>query len=263
MLESPVRSKHPQSPPTKSPSSLWQRSNKKLAAVVLLCSLGSLGWIALSNPDRSRSQRQSEVSSLVELRSLAPATRADRLQSIVSAEASRNLSTIQGKDYYRARYLLAVDLIQQGNGKQALPYLRGLEDDYPLLQPQIIFQTARAYRQDGQDSAAQKTLSYLIKTYPQHPLTANALTLIEAEKPLQEAKIISQFPYHPLARKIAGDRLKQNPDNFDLLLLQAKYIRGEAANLWRDRLVLEYPAKLSSQDWETIADGYWEAEGPP
>ena len=232
---------------------------KKIIAVVLLC---SLGWAALrsQSPPSSPTDGQNQESSLVNLRSLTPTERESQLKFLITSQEPQNLSADRLQDYYRARYLLAVDLIQQGQGKQALNYLRGLGKDYPLLRPQILFKTAQAYQQNNQSRAAQKTLNYLLQSYPQHPLTANALLLLEQDKSLTQTKIIRQFPYHPLAQKIARQRLAENPDQFDLLLLLAKYSRDPKQNAIRDRLVLEYPSKLTPDDWEMIADGYWRAE---
>jgi soluble lytic murein transglycosylase len=61
-------------------------------------------------------------------------------------------------------------------------------------------------------------------------------------------------------KKFARQRLRQNPDQFQLLLLLAKYSRDLNLNPIRDRLVLEYPDQLTPEDWEAIADGYWNAE---
>ena len=280
MLESPVRSQnpkpkpnpkskdsHPRHPqqaslrakPTK-PQVLFLRylRYRKIIPIVLLCSLGWAAFRSQSPP--STTDGSNRESSLVNLRSLTPTARESQLKFLVSNQEPRKLSSNQLQDYYRARYLLAVDLIQQGQRKQALTYLRGLGKNYPLLRPHILFKTAQAYQQNKQSKAARKTLNYLIKTYPNHPLTANALFLIKQDKPLEQTKIIKQFPYHPLAQKIARQRLAKNPDRFDLLLLLAKYSRDPQQNSIRDRLVLEYPAKLTPDDWEMIADGYWQTE---
>ena len=254
MLESPVRPKQSQFP-TKNPRPPFGK-HLKLIVLVLMC---SLGWFVLRscNFGTSESQQHSrKSSSLIHLRSLAPTARQSQLLSLIDQQ-SRGLSPQQLRDRHRAHYLLAADLIQQGKGKQALKYLQGLGKDYPLLRPQILFKIAQAYQQDNQPQAAQKTLRYLIKTYPQAPISANALALLTPDKSLQSAKLISQFPYHPITHKIARQRLSQNPDQYQLLLLLAKYSRAQDLNPIRDRLVLEYPAKLTPDDWQAIADGYW------
>jgi soluble lytic murein transglycosylase len=264
MLEShlqPTQSKHKHRR-NRAKALLWK--NKRL---ILLIALSSFGWFIWHNQDSwfSQSGQQQEQihksSSLVTLRSLVPNQRAGQLKQLASTqEVSRDLSPESLQDRYRARYLLASDLIQQDQGKLALTYLQGLGQDYPVLRPQILFKTAQAYQQTNQEAAAQKTLRYLIKTYPRSPLTANALSLLNQPQSQLESRLINNFPYHPLSHKIAHQGLRQNPDRFQLLLLLAKYSRDLNLNTIRDRLVLEYPDQLTPEDWEAIANGYWNAE---
>ena len=260
MLESRVQSKktHKLQPLKSTAQALFLRP-KKLAILALLCSLGWLAWRNLDARSIKSKPKDTESSALITLRSQAPASRASRLEIIVTNQ-DRNLSSDRLQERYRAQYLLAADLIQQEKGQQALSYLRGLGENYPLLRPQILFKIAQAYQQNKQETAAQRTLKFLLETYPAHPLSANALSLLSENKALHETRIIEQFPFHPIAHKIARQRLKKNPDQFQLLLLLAKYSRGSALNPVRDRLVLEYPAQLNQEDWEAIGDGYWSAE---
>ena len=230
-------------------------TNKKLVVLVLI---GSLGWLIWHNQHRIQSgQKVARISPLVTLRSLSHSARESQLERLAS---SKQTSHARLGDRYRARYLLACDLIGQQQGELALTYLQGLSEDYPLLRPQINFKTALAYQQSGREKTARETLEDLIETYPNHPLTANALLLLDDDQSQHEARLIREFPYHPLTQKLARQRLQQNPDQFDLLLLLAKYSRASDLDPIRDRLVLEYPAELTPEDWEAIADGYWRSE---
>ena len=231
--------------------------NLKLIIFILVFGLSWLIW-HYRQLSPLRTIQQPQTSSLVGLRSLSSTERSERLKSLASIE-KRNLSPDRLQEVHRARYLLAVDLIGQGQSEQALTYLQQLKDEYSLLRPQIMFNMALAYRQNKQEKAARKTLEDLIETYPDSPLVANALLMLP-DKSQSEATLIKEFPYHPLTHKIARQRLRQDPDRFELLLLLAKYSRNSDLNSIRDRLVLEYPAKLTSSDWEAIADGYWRSE---
>ena len=259
MLESHVRSKQPSSKSKRNYFKLFFQKKSKLLVVLVVCSLGWLTWRYLDRRATSSSQLESANSSLAARRLLNDSTATSQLQQLAEMEASR-MSSEKRQDTYRARYLLAVKLIQQRQGKQAITYLKGLADDYPLVRPQILFKTAQAYKQSNQPQAARRILTELIKTYPQHPLTANALVLLEENEELRESQLIEKFPYHPITQKIARQRLRQDADRFELLMLLAKYGRESNLNPIRDRLVLEYPSQLSSEDWETIADGYWRSE---
>jgi soluble lytic murein transglycosylase len=267
MLESPVRPKQsPKSPKPPKPQLRKARPTFKkhyqLMTLVLLC---SLGWFTLRSCHGHFSKSQEgtpAASSLVPLRSLAPTARQSQLMALIQ-QPEPGLSPQELKDRQRANYLLAADLIQQGRGKQALPYLQELGQDYPLLRPQILFKTAQAYQQDHQLEAATNTLNYLIKNYPLSPVSANALVMLAGDQTLSEEKLtalINQFPAHPLTQDLVRKRLQQHSDQYQLLLLLAKYSRDQDLNPIRDRLVLEYPAQLTPDDWEAIADGYWRAE---
>ena len=195
-------------------------------------------------------------SSLVALRSLSPTERSKRLKSLASTKKG-NSSPEQQRERHRARYLLAVDLIEQEQYREALAYLQELKDEYTLLRPQILFKMARAYDRNGQKKEARKTLEYSIKIYPNSPVSANALLMLKPNESSTETNLIEKFPYHPLTHKIARQRLRQDGDRFELLMLLARYDRNPDLDSIRDRLVLEYPAELTSSDWEAIADGYW------
>lgn len=238
----------------------------KYKKIILLVLISSLGWSACRGLNKLVSHHYQQtkttvVSPFSKLRSLPPNLRSAELELLASSKLSSDNSTSSKlKDNVRARYLLASDLIQKRQGKLALTYLKGLGQDYPLLRPQIMFKVAQAQQHNQQEKIAQKTLNLLIKTYPKSPISANALSLLDGNKSLHTARLIKDFPYHPITQKIVRQRLKQNPDQFELLLLLAKYSRDSDLNQIRDRLVLEYPDKLTAQDWEAIADSYWREE---
>ncbi|MEL7008494.1 MAG: transglycosylase SLT domain-containing protein [Cyanobacteria bacterium J06588_4] len=256
MLESPVRLKKLSVQPHPRDKKPQFKKYHQIIILVLLC---SLGWWAIRslNHRATKSPPQSRVASaLVDLRSLDPSARQSQLRSIVEQQ-ERGSSPQSIRDRHRAQYLLATDLIQQGKGKQALAYLTGLGKDYPLLRPQILFKIAQAHQLNNRPQTAQKTLNYLVKTYPRHPISANALALLIDNKSLLTARLMGQFPYHPVTQNLARQSLRSNPDQHRLLLLLATHSREENLNPVRDRLVLEYPGKLTPDDWQAIADGYW------
>jgi soluble lytic murein transglycosylase len=264
MLESRLQPTQPKHKLRRHQAKALFLKNKRL---ILIIALSSLGWLIWHYQDfwffKSGQQQEQthKSSSLLSVRSLVPSARGKQLKQLaIAQQVSRNLSPETIQDSYRARYLLAVDLLQQHQGKQALTYLQKLGQDYPVLRPQILFKTAQAYQQTKQTVAAQQTLQYLIKTYPHSPLTANALSLLNEPQSQLEFRLINDFPEHPLSQNLARERLRQNPEQFKFLLLLAKYSRDLNLNTIRDRLVLEYPAQLTPEDWEAIADGYWQSE---
>ena len=199
---------------------------------------------------RIEREREKNAASLASAIAKSPQERTVILQELASLEES-------SRDRTRARYLLGIDLLAQEKPAAALSYLKGLETEYTLLAPQILLQTALAYQQNGQTELFQSTLEKLIATYPQSPFVVDALYLLEPNNPQTDRKLIERFPAHPRTQKLARKLLQENPDRFELLLLLAKYSREADVYPLRDRLVLEYPAKLTPADWETLADGYW------
>ena len=198
----------------------------------------------------THSQAESQSSAILPLVSRSPIQRAERLQEIVTA-------TKNSQDRYRARYLLAVDLLRQNKGQAALEYLRKLDKKYPLLAPHILLKTAQAYQQIDQQAEAQKSAKKLIKQYPDSPLVVDASLLLNPSQANLFSPLSTQFPLHPLNQKLGRKLLLNQPDNFELLLWLAKYSRDSDLNPIRDRLVLEYPSQLTTEDWEAIASGYW------
>ncbi len=181
----------------------------------------------------------------------SPNERADALK-----QATQNSSTLE-RD--RARYLLATDLISQGQGDKALEQLKDLEKDYSVLAAQIAVKRAQAYEVAGKQKEATETLQAVVKQFPKEPATAEALFTLGRKNPQFWDQALAQFPSHPRSIEIAKTRLKQNPKQLPLLLLVAKYgTSTEGYTELIDKLVSQFGNQLQPQDWEAIAFGYWE-----
>jgi soluble lytic murein transglycosylase len=159
----------------------------------------------------------------------------------------------------RARYLLASDLIEQQQGEAALTYLDNLEQDYPLLAEQILFKRAQAYELAGDTTNSQDTLETLKRKYPDSPVVAEVLYGQGQSNPQYLDAIIAQFPDHPRAVEIARQRLAEDPNQLNLLMIVIKgdpY--GEGVGEMRDRAVTAFASQLTPEAWEIIASGYWD-----
>ena len=133
--------------------------------------LMSIGPFQKAEPAQNAANTDSEVKTLV---SLSPTERATQLDAIaVSKSASANQQPASSKS--RARYLLATDLIQQGNVTKALTLLDKLEQEYPLLASHIALKRAEAYQLSGDQDKAKKAWQELLKNYPTQPVVAEAL----------------------------------------------------------------------------------------
>ncbi|MBD1851857.1 transglycosylase SLT domain-containing protein [Leptolyngbya sp. GB1-A1] len=190
-------------------------------------------------------------SAVLPLATQAAAERAAKLEAIAKGSPSIDRS--------RARYLLASDLIQQDHGGKALPWLKGLEKEYPVLAAQILAKRAQAYRATGNSAQAEATWKQLVEQYPKAPIAAEALFQLGKQNPQFWDQALDQFPAHPRSVEIAITRLEKEPNQPGMLLLLTRHavylpnIRGIL-----DRLRTEYARQLKPEDWEAIGFAAWE-----
>jgi soluble lytic murein transglycosylase len=212
--------------------------------------LGVLTGSTINSAENTRPNNES--SEVLPLVNSSPQIRESKLQEIAS----------ESKDEFdrdRARYLLAVDLINNYHGGPALKQLDDLEDDYKTLAPYILLKKARAYELSNEKEEAQETWKKVIEEYPDSSALAEAYYMLGKTNKEYGDKALSQFPSHPLTIKLIRERLKEQPDNYQLLLQLAKYAPTERdSNKIRDRLVQDYANDLKTTDWETLANSYWE-----
>jgi soluble lytic murein transglycosylase len=192
-----------------------------------------------------------QVQDINTLKSLEPKKRAEKLSQIAKNSPSLGQS--------RARYLLATELLQQGQAQKALEQLDQLDKAYPVLASHIQLKRAQAQAQTGDTAAAQQTWQTLVAQAPQDPATAEALFALGKTNPTYWDQALQQFPAHPRTLEIAQQRLKQNPNQPELLKQIAKhglYLDGYTRVL--DLLVEKHGNTLQPEDWEAVAFGYWE-----
>lgn len=250
---------------------MFKRRTTKLSVLisisVALIAIGSLlaaaKWMGVSPFQKAvqpgdAANSESEVKTLV---SLSPVDRATKLDAIAATRSQSATDKQQVSPQSRARYLLASDLIQQGNAKKALTLLDKLEQEYPILASHIALKRAQAYQLSGDKGQAEKAWQELLKNYPNDPVAAEALYVLGKSKPEYWQQAITQFPAHPRSVEIAQTKLKANPNQPELMLVIAKY--GHYINDYGtilEQLVQQNSSALKPQDWEQIAFGYWEKQ---
>ncbi|MEM9509111.1 MAG: transglycosylase SLT domain-containing protein [Cyanobacteria bacterium P01_E01_bin.35] len=163
-------------------------------------------------------------------------------------------STVNNED----RLLLAADLINRKQGKQALAKLQGLEEQYPLLAAHILFSQGKAHQLEGNKDKAATIWKQLITKYPTSAATAEALYQLGKNDTSYWQQAIDGFPAHPRTQSIIRQQLSQNPHQPRLMALLVKHTPDDVeVDRMRDRLVKEYASQLTPEEWQAIADSYW------
>lgn len=164
-------------------------------------------------------------------------------------------------DRSRARYLLAVDLLEQKQPRQAIEKLQNLDVDYPVLAAPVLVKRAQAYELAGDQAKALATWQQLLSQQAQNPLAVEALVALGRNNPKYWEQAIAQFPAHPRTLEIVQQRLQQNPKQPRLLMVLARHGLHRKGYLdVLNNLVTNYAAQLTPQDWEAIGFGYWEKQ---
>ncbi|MEG4515977.1 MULTISPECIES: transglycosylase SLT domain-containing protein [unclassified Microcoleus] len=238
-----------------------------ISVSVCVIAIGSLvaamKWMGFGSVQKAQqplnaANSESEVKMLV---SLSPSERSAKLVELAASQSESTNPQQQISPQSRARYLLASDLIQQGNAAKALKLLDKLEQEYPVLAAHIALKRAEAYQLTGDKGKAQKAWQELLKNYPNDPVAAEALYVLGKSKPEYWQQAITEFPGHPRSVEIALRKLKENPNQSQLMLLVAKhghYVKDYGTIL--EQLVQRNSAALKPEDWEHIAFGYWEKQ---
>ena len=183
--------------------------------------------------------------------------------SLDSWKSQQNLTAKPIVDFHnsseqtRNSFLLAANLIDRQQGKEALAKLQGLDREYPLLAAYVLLSQGKAYELEQNQPQATITWQKLADKYPNSPATAEALYLLGKSNPAYWQQAIAKFPAHPRTQEIIRQQLSQNPNQPKLMAILVKYAPdAPGVDKMRERLATEY-AGLTPQDWEAIADSYW------
>ena len=177
----------------------------------------------------------------------SPQERATKLEAIAKGSSS--------DDRNRARYLLASDLIEAKDGKRALEFLDGLENDYQLLAPYVLLRQAQAYDILKESGKASDKRQKVIRDYGNYPAAAKALYLIGA--PEYQNKAIAEFPSNPLTWEIIRQRLQEDPTQSRLRVILARHAYDQPG-IMRTLDLLSTDPTLKPEDFEVLATAYWE-----
>ncbi len=230
--------------------------------------LGALllgGGISLSRLHSFSGSTQANAGKQMHTDKLIPITEINAIKALPVEQRQAKLETLtqvkDTPDRNRARYVLATELLQQGQAKKALAQLEGLADNYPLLAGHVRLRQAEAYAAMGDRNKATATWKGIVTQHANQPVAAAAMAALTQTDATYGDRAIAQFPAYPETIEIIQQRLKQNPNQPKLLLILARHglhIKNYTAVL--DKLVTQYEKQLTPQDWEAIAFGYWEKQ---
>ncbi|AOY79774.1 transglycosylase SLT domain-containing protein [Moorena producens JHB] len=259
--------------------------------------VGLTSWVVLL-PQQIMGRRNPKDTTVLKLASQSPEERVAQLEAIAIGPKSLNRG--------RARYLLAVDAIAGQQGREALRWLDKLEWEYPVLAGHIVLKRAQAYQLTGDKAKAQEAWQELLQRYGNQPVAAEALYAFKsddspyrkpekesiapkyarttltseqlwlakiqqiydfsAEEPKYWERALKNYPSHPRIIELIQQKLKDKPNQPELMLLLARYTFDQpGVTLVLDKLVSNYGksvdeknrAIIQPQDWEAIALAYW------
>ena len=231
-----------------------------LIGVVMVGSLASL-FLAAAKPQwvaQTREQMATLFDEEPPKTDSKPPSQVFSLVSLSAPEQSNQLQTILEKghqhDQNRARYLLAVNALETQQPDQALQYLDGLEKDYPLLSGYILLKRAEAHFMQRETAKAETIWSQIIAEEWEWAVSAEAHYHLGNKDTL-----IRDYSGHPRTHDIIKQRLADNPNQPELLKILIHHARkANGMGEVRDRAVNRYQNQLTPEDWQAIAQGYWE-----
>ncbi len=185
-----------------------------------------------------------------------PAARAESLKAIAAQPVS--------DEQVRARYLLAKDLIDQGEGGSAVPLLETLPDDFPALAVHSQIQLGKAQKASGETATAQETWTAVLQDYGDQPAAGEALYQLGQQSPQYWEQLLEKFPAHPRSVEVAHKRLVEEtqPSNEKaLLLVMTRHgIYHPNVLTFVDRLTEKYGDQLTAEEWQDVGFAYWERQ---
>ena len=217
---------------------MWKLFNSKVIVLFALASIsGAIGLEVLTNTNKSFADTSKEQKE----------TSLDKTVSLGKSPAST-----------RNSFLVAADLIDRKQGKEALAKLEGLEEEYPLLAAHILLAKGEAYRLENNLPMAVKTWQEVVEKYPTSAATGEALYFLGESQPEYWQEAIANFPAHPRTHEIIRKQLKKNPHQPHLMAILVKYTPDDpGVDQMRDRLFKQYANQLTPKEWEAIGDSYW------
>lgn len=196
-------------------------------------------------------QEQHQASTVLQLVKLPPQKRAAKLQAI-AAQPEPSL------ERSRARYLLAVDLLERYEGGPAVQWLTDLELDYPVMAPYILLKRGRGYELSNETIKAQESWQEIVEKYPDSPVALTAMTLLGKADHQYWQAALTRFPNDPRLAVVLHQQLQHQPQSLDLMRQILQIAPAHAATTGvRDQLLQQQAKQLTPEDWQAVGDSFW------
>lgn len=220
-----------------------------LASLALILFFGQAAKQVLPTNQTNTAQSQQAADSAVFRLALQPDTaRSEMLQQIIGGNQN-------SEDTYLARYLLATDLLNQGQAAEALTTLQDQEKVDQALTPYVLLRQGQAQLLLGEPTTS---WNRLFSDYEIHSAAAEARYELGKRDPAQWDALLTQHPSHPRAVEIALQQLQTGTSKEKLLLVAAHGLYRDEYEASLERLTQEYGQELTPEQWETVGFGYWE-----
>ncbi|MGD1949551.1 MAG: transglycosylase SLT domain-containing protein [Leptolyngbyaceae cyanobacterium] len=219
-----------------------------LASLALVIFFGQAAKRLLPAEQSVELTQQQESAKVFELALQPPEVRQDMLKQLASGA---------DQDAYLASYLLAADLLNQGQAAEALSALKAQEKNTQqnALTPYRLLKQGRAQLLVGEQSSS---WDELLANYENHSATAEARYELGKQDPKQWDALLENHSSHPRAVEVALKKLQTGSSKDLLLLVAAHGLDREEYEASLDRLTKDYGQELTPEQWQTVGFGYWE-----
>lgn len=219
-----------------------------LASLALIAFFGQAAKRLLpAEPIAESIQQQEAPTKTFQLALQPPDVRRDMLQQLVVSGSE--------SDAYLASYLLATDLLNQGEAAEALSILGAQEKRDDALAPYVLLKQGQAQLLTGESPTS---WNELLANYDTHSAAAEARYELGKQDPAQWETLLAKHPSHPRALEIALQKLTTGTSKELLLLIATHGLYREEYEASLDRLAQAYGQELTPEQWETVGFGYWE-----
>ena len=178
---------------------------------------------------------------------------AERRGTETANENSSTATSTSNNSASRA-YVQASEALQLGRSVLTLQLLEGMEDSLPQLADQVVMLRALAYERADSPVSAEAAWTQLLEDHPNSPLVPLALRGLG-----RTDEMLTRFYEHPVTIEYLQEAIVQQPQNYSFIRHLAD-VAPDADDLtvhlnrWRD----SNGASFTAEDYQIIADAYWE-----